>query len=92
VRHRLRELRTPVLYLAADRDHLLPAVAHARLMAASTPRATLRILEGHGHICLMAPDLDLVALIDEWASSARQHAPDQAGEHQAAAVRHPAAG
>jgi 3-oxoadipate enol-lactonase len=52
VRHRLHELRAPTLFLAADRDHLVPSVAQA-------------VLEGHGHICLIAPDIDLEALLNE---------------------------
>jgi pimeloyl-ACP methyl ester carboxylesterase len=66
VRDRLGDLRAPVLYLAADRDHLVPAVAEARKMSSATPQATLRILEGHGHICLIAPDLDLSTILEEW--------------------------
>lgn len=66
VRNRLGDLRAPVLFLAADRDHLVPAVEQARLMASLAPRSTVRVLEGHGHICLIAPDLDLCAIIDEW--------------------------
>jgi pimeloyl-ACP methyl ester carboxylesterase len=68
VRHRLPELAAPVLYLAADRDHLVPAVEQATLMASLTPHATMRVLEGHGHICLIAPDLDLGVLIDDWVA------------------------
>lgn len=68
VRHRLPELAPPVLYLAADRDHLVPAVEQATLMTSLTPRATMRVLEGHGHICLIAPDLDLGVLIDDWVA------------------------
>lgn len=26
----------------------------------------LRVLEGHGHSCLIAPDLDLSTILDEW--------------------------
>ena len=35
-------------------------------MRSLAPRSTLRILEGHGHSCLVAPDLDLAAILDEW--------------------------
>lgn len=62
----LPELRSPTLFLAADRDHLVPAVAQARLMASRAPNATVRVLEGHGHICMIAPNLDLAQLIAEW--------------------------
>jgi 3-oxoadipate enol-lactonase len=66
VRDRLPSLRSPVLFLAADRDTLVPSVEQARLMTSLTPDATLRILEGHGHSCLIAPDLDLASILDDW--------------------------
>ena len=70
LRPRLGELEAPVLFLAADRDTLVPSVAQARLMRSLAPRSTLRILEGHGHSCLVAPDLDLAAILDEWIDGA----------------------
>jgi pimeloyl-ACP methyl ester carboxylesterase len=76
VRPQLPSLRVPVLYLAADRDTLVPAVEQARLMTELTPQATMRVLEGHGHSCLIAPDLDLADILDEWllAGSGVHHA------------------
>jgi pimeloyl-ACP methyl ester carboxylesterase len=68
VRDRLPEIRAPTLLLASDRDHLVPAVAQARYMAARVPEATVRVLEGHGHICLIAPNLDLGRILQEWAN------------------------
>lgn len=65
---RLRELRVPTLFLAADEDHLVPSVEQAQLMAARVPGSRVRVLEGHGHVCLIAPDLDLEALIREWGA------------------------
>jgi pimeloyl-ACP methyl ester carboxylesterase len=70
LRHRLHELRSPTLFLAADHDHLVPSVVQARFMATRVPGSTLRVLKGHGHICLIAPDVDLNALLDEWRSAA----------------------
>ncbi len=70
LREQLAALQMPVLYLAADRDALVPSVDQARLMTALTPRASLRVLEGHGHSCLIAPDLDLSAILDEWTTGA----------------------
>jgi pimeloyl-ACP methyl ester carboxylesterase len=70
VRHRLHELHRPTLFLAADRDHLVPSVEQARYMAARVPGSLLRVLEGHGHICLIAPDIDLEALLNEWRVAA----------------------
>lgn len=69
VRDRLHEIRCPTLFLAADRDHLVPSVAQARLMASRVPGAAMRVLEGHGHICLIAPDLDLAAILSGWRTS-----------------------
>jgi pimeloyl-ACP methyl ester carboxylesterase len=66
VRARLGELRMPTLFLASDCDHLVPAVEQARLMASLVSGATVRVLEGHGHVCLIAPDLDLNEILEEW--------------------------
>ncbi|HUQ88627.1 MAG TPA: alpha/beta fold hydrolase [Vicinamibacterales bacterium] len=66
IRHQLPSISAPVLYLAADRDTLVPSVEQARLMSALTPRAKMRILEGHGHSCLIAPDMDLAAIVADW--------------------------
>lgn len=67
-RPRLSDIAAETLFLAADQDHLVPAVAQARIMAAQVPSATVRILEGHGHICLIAPDVDLAEILADWKS------------------------
>jgi len=69
LRGALAQLAVPTLYLAADADQLIPSVREARDMVARVPRATLRILEGHGHCSFLAPDLDLNQLLHEWAST-----------------------
>jgi pimeloyl-ACP methyl ester carboxylesterase len=69
VRDRLAHVRAPTLFLASERDHLVPSVEQARFMAERVPGATLRILEGHGHICLIAPNLDLARILEEWRPS-----------------------
>lgn len=66
VRSRLHEVRHPTLFLAAEVDHLVSAVAQARYMADRVPASVLRVLAGHGHICLIAPDLDLAQILDGW--------------------------
>lgn len=66
VRDRLGEIDMPVLFLASERDRLVPAVREARDMARRIPQAMVRVLTGHGHICLIAPNLDLERLLDEW--------------------------
>jgi pimeloyl-ACP methyl ester carboxylesterase len=66
VRDQLARIAVPTLFLAADRDHLIPSVEQATYMAARVPGAMLRVLTGHGHACLIAPDIDLAQLIAEW--------------------------
>jgi pimeloyl-ACP methyl ester carboxylesterase len=66
VRERLHEIRQPALFLASECDHLVPATEQARYMADRVPASVLQILGGHGHICLIAPDLDLAQILDEW--------------------------
>ena len=71
LRERLREIGVPTLLLAADRDHLIPSVEQASFMAERIPEATLRVLKGHGHGCLLAPNLHLARIVNEWLGSAR---------------------
>lgn len=66
VRARLHELRMPTLFVAADLDHLVPSLEQARLMSVAVPEATLRVLDGYGHICLIAPGVDLATMLQEW--------------------------
>jgi hypothetical protein len=35
-------------------------------MADRVPSSVMRILKGHGHICLIAPDVDLARILSEW--------------------------
>jgi pimeloyl-ACP methyl ester carboxylesterase len=71
----LHRIAVPTLFLAADRDHLIPSVEQGRYMASRVPGATLRILEGHGHACLVAPDMDLAAILAEWSAHAPSEVP-----------------
>jgi pimeloyl-ACP methyl ester carboxylesterase len=66
VRDRLHSLEPATLFLAAELDHLVPSVAQARYMATRVPGAQLQILEGHGHICLIAPDVNLEQIVTTW--------------------------
>jgi pimeloyl-ACP methyl ester carboxylesterase len=71
VRRRLQDIRAPTLFLAADQDRLVPSVVQAHYMAARVPGSAIRILDGHGHICLIAPDIDLGSILDAWRPSRR---------------------
>lgn len=66
IRDRLGEIRSPTLFLAADEDLLIASVEQARAMASRVPDAVVRVLAGHGHACLLAPDLDLAGILGEW--------------------------
>lgn len=66
IRDRLHDIRAPTLFLAAEHDHLVPSVAQARYMAERVPRAVVRVLAGHGHICAIAPDVDFEQILNEW--------------------------
>ena len=69
VRPRLHDVRAPTLFIASEEDHLVPSVAQAQYMARLVPRSTIRVLDGHGHICLIAPDIDLGQILDAWRRS-----------------------
>jgi pimeloyl-ACP methyl ester carboxylesterase len=66
IRQRLGELRPSTLFLAAELDHLVPAVAQAQFMARRVPGSVVRVLGGHGHTCLISPDIDLGQILTEW--------------------------
>jgi pimeloyl-ACP methyl ester carboxylesterase len=70
VRARLQEINVPTLYIAADQDHLVPSLEQSRYMASRVPDATVHVLEGHGHICLIAPNVDLERIIGDWEHNA----------------------
>lgn len=65
VRERLAEIDAPTLLIAGERDRLVPAV-EAIEMSARLRNATVRILPGVGHACLLDPALSLARVIDEW--------------------------
>jgi pimeloyl-ACP methyl ester carboxylesterase len=69
IRERLPEIATPTLFLAADRDRLVPALREARFMAERMPRASMRVLEGYGHVCMINHDFNLLEYIDPWLAS-----------------------
>lgn len=66
MRPHLGKLAMPVLFLAAELDHLVPAVEQAGYMEARVPDAEMRVLEGEGHICLIAPNVDLSEILGSW--------------------------
>jgi 3-oxoadipate enol-lactonase len=63
--NRLSEIQAPCLFIAADRDLLIPSVKEARAMAARMPNATVKIINGAGHACLMGNRVSLAELLEE---------------------------
>lgn len=76
LRDRLQGIGVPMLLLAADRDHLVPSVEQASLMAERVSGATLRVLKGHGHGCLLAPNLHFSRILTEWLGAASDLNPE----------------
>ncbi len=70
LRNDLAELDVPTLFVAADRDRLLPAVREANRMHRLAPGSGVRVLEDHGHICLVAPGVDLSEILLAWEAEA----------------------
>ena len=66
IRDELHRIEVPTLFLAADEDHLVPSVAEARFMAARMQRATVVVLEGYGHVCMIHHDFDLLEHMEPW--------------------------
>ncbi len=76
--NRLRALRTydlrdgvsgivaPTLFVAADRDRVVPSLAEARRMHRALPGSHVEVLSGHGHACLVAPGVNLATMMLRW--------------------------
>lgn len=65
IESRLSEIQTPTLFIAGDRDLLIPSVKEAQAMAARMPNARVRVVEGAGHACLMGSRVRLDELLLE---------------------------
>jgi len=63
---RLSEIEAPVLIIATEKDMLVPSIVEARKMAARMPRATVKIIKGAGHACLLGNRVCLADILDEW--------------------------
>jgi len=64
VEARLAEIKAPTLFIAAEKDLLIPSVKEARLMAARMPNATVKTIPGAGHACLMGNRVCLADLLE----------------------------
>ena len=66
VRDRIYEIRTPTIFIAGDKDILIPSVKEADSMAGAMPNAATRIIKGAGHACLLGDRVSLARVIEKW--------------------------
>jgi pimeloyl-ACP methyl ester carboxylesterase len=65
VEDRLSEIQAPTLFIAGEKDLLVPSAKEARLMAARMPNAKVRIIKGAGHACLLGNRVRLAEMLAE---------------------------
>ena len=65
VEDRLCEIQAPTIFIAGDRDILIPSAKEARAMAARMRNATVKLVEGAGHACLVGDHVRLAELLAE---------------------------
>jgi pimeloyl-ACP methyl ester carboxylesterase len=68
VESRLSQIRTPTLFIAAERDLVVSSVREARAMASRMPNARVRVLKGCGHACLLGEQVRLNEILAEWSA------------------------
>jgi pimeloyl-ACP methyl ester carboxylesterase len=67
IEHRLFVIQAPALFIAGERDLLVPSQKEARAMAARMPNATVRVLKGAGHACLIGNRVRIAELLAGWS-------------------------
>ncbi len=65
VEERLCEIHAPTILIAGDRDFVVPSAKEARAMAARMPNATVKLVEGAGHACLLGDRVSMAELLAE---------------------------
>jgi pimeloyl-ACP methyl ester carboxylesterase len=63
---RVSEITAPTLLIAGSRDLLVPSAREATAMAARMPNATVRLVPGAGHACLLGDKVSIAELLEEW--------------------------
>jgi pimeloyl-ACP methyl ester carboxylesterase len=61
----LPKIHAPTLFIAAEKDRLIRSVREARAMARKMPDATVRIIKGAGHACLLGNRVRLAEILAE---------------------------
>ena len=64
---RLSEIEAPTLIIAGEKDLLIRSVREARLMAARMPNATVKVVKGAGHACLLGSRVNLARILADWS-------------------------
>lgn len=62
---RLSEIQAPTLFIAGERDLLIPSANEARSMARRMPDAEVRVIKGAGHACLLGERVNLAQILCE---------------------------
>ncbi|HXG92095.1 MAG TPA: alpha/beta hydrolase [Blastocatellia bacterium] len=66
IEDRLSEIEAPTLFIAGEKDLLVSSAKEARRMAARMRNATVKIIKGAGHACLLGNRVHLAELLNEW--------------------------
>src|ERR1051325_9646428 len=66
IEDRLAEIVAPTLFIATTKDLLVASVREAKRMAARLPNATVRIIKGAGHACLLCRPVPLRRVLGPW--------------------------
>ncbi|HWO02946.1 MAG TPA: alpha/beta hydrolase [Blastocatellia bacterium] len=65
----LSQIKTATLFIAGERDLLIPSAREARSMAARMPNAQVRTIPGAGHACLLGDRVRVAEILPEWIGS-----------------------
>ncbi|MEK6302284.1 MAG: alpha/beta hydrolase [Acidobacteriota bacterium] len=65
---RLADIHAPTLFIAGEKDLLVPSAREARSMAARMPNATVRLIPRAGHACLLGDRVRLADILAEWTA------------------------
>ena len=76
LRDRLSEIAAPTLFMAGDKDLLVPSVTEAKMMASLVPNSRLVVLKGVGHAALLTDKVSVGEIIAEWIASESPGATD----------------
>ena len=64
--NRLSEIKAPTLFVAAERDIVVPSLKEARFMASRVSRSTVSVIRGAGHACMLGSKVSLASILADW--------------------------